>query len=456
MDFPEIEGERCGSKFLTTEDHHIYRYAFGPKAPNLQCYLDRITKTMEKISPDVKPCKATAVIKDGKIQLLVEHNHDPDERIYGRLSARKVVRETVATSSQPSRAAFDEAMRDHPGAELVAWGEIYRTCLRDRRETYPPPPEDCAQADKFMQDEQYRDKTFSKFYQGIVTGKENEYALVFAHPQNLEKLDENTKQINADGTFRTAPALKVGHLYQILIILAMYKEHLFPVIKAIMTNKTRSLYDAVFSKVKSLLPEIVKPVLVICDYEPALMGGLSMIFPLAEVSGCWFHFSQAVFKYMCGLGLKEQFAKNPGFAKWMKMIMALPLLPTSRISGMWADLKREAIPNMHGIPKIPVRALNRFKKYMEKTWIVGKLDVLSVYKQESRTNNHSEVYNKKWNSRVQVTNPNMWKLGETIFAAFMDVEKEMGRLDNNLTITRPKARKNVLNARRLQKAEEKL
>ena len=55
-----------------------------------------------------------------------------------------------------------------------------------------------------------------------------------------------------------------------------------------------------------------------------------------------------------------------------------------------------------------------------------------------------------------MTNPNMWKLGETIFAAFMDVEKEMGRLDNNLTITRPKARKNVLNARRLKKAEEKL
>ena len=62
----------------------------------------------------------------------------------------------------------------------------------------------------------------------------------------------------------------------------------------------------------------------------------------------------------------------------------------------------EAIPNMHGIPRIPVRALNRFKKYLEKTWIVGKLDALSVFKQESRTNNHSEVYNKKWNSRVQV------------------------------------------------------
>ena len=165
---------------------------------------------------------------------------------------------------------------------------------------------------------------------------------------------------------------------------------------------------------------------------------------------------QAVFKYMSNLGLKEQFSKNAGFAKWLKMVLALPLLPTDRISGMWAELKRDPIPNADGIPRIPAKALKQLKKYVEKTWVVGKLDVLSVFGQIARTNNHSEVYNKKWNSRVQVKNPNMWKLGERIYAAFVDVEKEMGRLDNNLSITRPRARKNVLNAERLQKAEQKL
>ena len=231
-------------------------------------------------------------MKEGKIHLLKEHSHSPDERIYQRLQARKIARESVATSSQPTRQAFDDALREHPGAELVAWGEVYRTCLRDRRGTYPPPPENCASADQFMTSEQYRDKQFAQYYQGLVSGNEEEHALIFAHPQNLSKLDENTKQISADGTFRTAPSLKVGRLYQILIIMAMYKDHMFPVVKAIMTNKTRCLYDAVFSKVKSLLPEIVKPTLVICDYEPALMGGLSMVFPMAQIVGCWFHYSQ--------------------------------------------------------------------------------------------------------------------------------------------------------------------
>ena len=55
----------------------------------------------------------------------------------------------------------------------------------------------------------------------------------------------------------------------------------------------------------------------------------------------------------------------------MSLVTSLDCVPV--------DKYFEAIPNMHGIPRIPVRALNRFKKYLEKTWIVGKLDVLSVY-----------------------------------------------------------------------------
>ena len=57
MDFNEMEGESTKSKLLSTEDHHLYRYSRGPKAPNLACYLDRITKTMQKTSPDVTSCK---------------------------------------------------------------------------------------------------------------------------------------------------------------------------------------------------------------------------------------------------------------------------------------------------------------------------------------------------------------------------------------------------------------
>ena len=159
---------------------------------------------------------------------------------------------------------------------------------------------------------------------------------------------------------------------------------------------------------------------------------------------------------MCGLGFKEQFAKNSAFAHWIKLVLAIPLLPTNRITGVWSELKKDIIPNAEGIAKVPKTALNKFKKYMEKQWIVGKLEVLSVHGQTSRTNNDSEVYNKKWNNRLQIRNPNIWKCGEAIYAAFVDAEKDMMRLENNCRIARSRARKNVLNGERLRKAEAKL
>ena len=88
MEFTEIEGERKGSKVLVTEDKHLYRYA-KPNTPYLICYLGEITKTMQKTSPHIAKCPATATLKEGKINLRKEHNHEPDLRIHDRLSARK-------------------------------------------------------------------------------------------------------------------------------------------------------------------------------------------------------------------------------------------------------------------------------------------------------------------------------------------------------------------------------
>ena len=158
---------------------------------------------------------------------------------------------------------------------------------------YPPPPKDCDDANASFMSDKYSGKDFSRFYRGLVCGtKEGERALIFASDTNLAKLGEHTKTIMADGTFHTAPKIVKGKLYQILIVYAEYKNHVFPIMKAIMTNKTRSLYDSVFSKLKTMLPEEVKPTVVITDYEPALQGGLAAIFPDAKICGCWFHYSQ--------------------------------------------------------------------------------------------------------------------------------------------------------------------
>ena len=110
---------------------------------------------------------------------------------------------------------------------------------------------------------------------------------------NLSKLGPETKVFWADGTFRTAPALRDNtHMYQLLRVYSDYKGKTFPIFQAIMSGKSKSLYDVVYARLKELLPETVEPEMIMTDYEIALQGGLSDIFPSAQVLGCWFHFSQ--------------------------------------------------------------------------------------------------------------------------------------------------------------------
>ena len=63
------------------------------------------------------------------------------------------------------------------------------------------------------------------------------------------------KIVFADGTFLTALSMRNGHMYQILKFHVEYLGHVVTVFKALMTGKTRSLYNNVYKKLKELLPD---------------------------------------------------------------------------------------------------------------------------------------------------------------------------------------------------------
>ena len=134
-----------------------------------------------------------------------------------------------------------------------------------------------------------------------------------------------------------------------------------------MSGKSRSLYDAVYARLKELVPVTVEPEMIMTDFEIALQEGLGEIFPSATIVGCWFHFSQVslefqllttscqckydfifqnVFKYMAHLGLTNAFRENDAFKVWLKLTMALPLLPKEDITVAWNELKHQPIPGL--------------------------------------------------------------------------------------------------------------
>ncbi|XP_024880442.1 uncharacterized protein LOC112460141 [Temnothorax curvispinosus] len=97
------------------------------------------------------------------------------------------------------------------------------------------------------------------------------------------------------------------------------------------------LFSAIWRKIKELRPNALQGVqLVINDYERAAMTAAREIFPEARLTGCWFHFNQAVLRRWRALGLTAAPRKVFG------LTMALPLAPADEFKRGLRVIQEEA------------------------------------------------------------------------------------------------------------------
>ena len=124
---------------------------------------------------------------------------------------------------------------------------------------------------------------------------------------------ENVSIIHADGTFKIVPK----KFYQLLIIHCVFSDILIPVLYAVMTSKSRLLYDALFLSIRNFLPSF-KPTKCVVDFESALYSSINFNFE-SQMQGCLFHYRQVLWRKWSRLGID----KYEELLKWLKKLMAL-------------------------------------------------------------------------------------------------------------------------------------
>ncbi|XP_039297914.1 uncharacterized protein LOC120354617 [Nilaparvata lugens] len=97
----------------------------------------------------------------------------------------------------------------------------------------------------------------------------------------------------------------------------------------LMTRKTEDSYRRVLTFVREQL--ITCPVVrITTDFEVGLINASKRIFPGAQHQGCWFHFTQAIWRYVMTHDLSAVCRADVDNMKVIKMVMALPHLPAQR------------------------------------------------------------------------------------------------------------------------------
>ena len=74
-----------------------------------------------------------------------------------------------------------------------------------------------------------------------------------------------------------------------------------------------------------------QPAEIVSDYERAIFSAVESEFPQSTHVGCYFHFTQAIYRNIGKLGLTNAYKEDGNFQKFARLIMSSPFLPVSKI-----------------------------------------------------------------------------------------------------------------------------
>ena len=199
-------------------------------------------------------------------------------------------------------------------------------------------------------------------------------------------------QILGDGTFRITPALWC----QTFIISAEVTTGVFvPVVFALLPDKKRESYDAMFGLLREALETLGKELsasFFMSDFEIAIRESFLGTFQGIEAKGCAFHYSKAVLSKVARSGFKGDFQSSAEFACLVRAIFGLAYVPLPRLA--------EALRNLYILAQKLDDRQAKFAvvliRYVERTWVNGSFppETWNMYQHQGETtNNHSEGYN---------------------------------------------------------------
>ena len=162
-----------------------------------------------------------------------------------------------------------------------------------------------------------------------------------------------------DSTFRVVPAL----FCQLFTIFIPHADYSFPICYALMTRKTTDLYRAVLERLHQLAPQFA-PTQLIADFEDAPAAAFRVVFgEQLQISGCWFHYAQAVIRRMKKLRLQKAYTTDEQTQLAFRCVLSLPLLPCNDTEPGLGDVKLLDIDD-----SASNQLMQQLFRYVERHW----------------------------------------------------------------------------------------
>lgn len=179
-----------------------------------------------------------------------------------------------------------------------------------------------------------------------------------------------------------------------------------------------------------LIEPRLQPKRIMMDFEKAAIKAAEDVFKDVQISGCYFHFCQCIYRQIQSNGLQSKYNQDLTFATHMRCIADLAFVPEADVVSQFEALKSfEFFKNtLNGNSEIDMGVRN-ILLYMETNWIgemsrrtykpgTFALSLWNVYditlKLFPRTNNAVEAWHNAIAIMFGIAHPNIFKFIEGI------------------------------------------
>ena len=232
----------------------------------------------------------------------------------------------VELSTQPDRSDV--------APTLPTYSSFKSSMYRSRRKRLPPLPKTRAEIDltgdwvNSLSGERSRNEGSS------------DRILIFSTDAMLRLLCD-LEALYVDGTFQVCPSM----FMQLFTINGFVSGQQFPLVYALLPSKSRADYNRMFTYLKEELQNRglqMSPQSVMADFELAVIQSLEMQLPGVEIQGCYFHFSQCLWRKVQALGMADLYKNDADTRNFIHKAAALPFIPPRFIRIAWTLVESEA------------------------------------------------------------------------------------------------------------------
>ena len=167
----------------------------------------------------------------------------------------------------------------------------------------------------------------------LVNTGDQDKNLIFATNRNLQILADNDT-IYVDGTFNTCPLL----FTQFYTLHAMVDGEMFLSVFGLLPGKAEHLYTRYFLLLKEACPQrqiALQLTTLFIDYETAVQNAARTSFPGITIKGCFFHYTQRIWRKVQNTGMQTHYSDNPIIHQFVRRAAVFPLVSQASIEDVW-------------------------------------------------------------------------------------------------------------------------